>query len=72
MSISGSSREALIGKMGLVNLRGSLRIVWAVVAAFVFLARSSAAPAFGGADRATVSKNFVRETLEIIYRNNFH
>ncbi|KAG6453661.1 hypothetical protein O3G_MSEX008266 [Manduca sexta] len=37
-----------------VNMRNSLRILWTTVAAFVFLTRSSAAPTFGGPDKATM------------------
>lgn len=41
--------------MAFVSFRSTLRILWTAVAALVLLTRSSAAPAFGMADKATVS-----------------
>lgn len=41
--------------MAFVSLRASWRILWTVAVALVFFTRSSAAPAFGGTDKAMVS-----------------
>lgn len=42
-------------RMAFVSFRSTLRILWTAVAALVLLTRSSAAPAFGGTDKAMVS-----------------
>ncbi|XP_038208860.1 matrix metalloproteinase-14 isoform X10 [Zerene cesonia] len=53
MSILSSTRERIVSKnMAPISLRSSLRILWTTVAALIFLTRSSAAPAFGGTDKA--------------------
>ncbi|KAF9795125.1 hypothetical protein SFRURICE_004497, partial [Spodoptera frugiperda] len=52
MSISSRSIKISSKTMACVSLRSSLRILWTAVAALVFLTRSSAAPTFGGADKA--------------------
>uniref|UniRef100_A0A2H1W2I7 SFRICE_003166 n=1 Tax=Spodoptera frugiperda TaxID=7108 RepID=A0A2H1W2I7_SPOFR len=54
MSISSRSIKISSKTMACVSLRSSLRILWTAVAALVFLTRSSAAPTFGGADKAMV------------------
>lgn len=56
MSISSRSIKISPETMACVSLRSSLRILWTAVAALVFLTRSSAAPTFGGADKAMVSQ----------------
>ncbi|XP_013166430.1 PREDICTED: matrix metalloproteinase-14 [Papilio xuthus] len=48
-----STRDSISrSNMALVSLRSSLRILWTIAAAFVFLSRSSAAPTFGDTDKA--------------------
>lgn len=56
--MSISSRELRISprNMAFVSLRSSLRILWTATVALVFLTRSSAAPTFGNADNAMVSR----------------
>lgn len=53
MNTNRSSRE-ISRNMAFFSLRNSLRLLWTAVAALVFLTRSSAAPTFGGTDKATV------------------
>lgn len=55
MSISYNLRGNISRNMAPLSLRSSLRILWTVVAALVFLTKSSAAPTFGGISQATVS-----------------
>lgn len=55
MSIS-RNRLRITDKMAF-SLRSSLRILWTATTALVFLTRSSAAPTFGGTDKAMVSVN---------------
>ncbi|XP_014360479.2 matrix metalloproteinase-14 isoform X2 [Papilio machaon] len=48
-----STRDSISrSNMAFVSLRSSLRILWTIAAAFVFLSRSSAAPTFGDTDKA--------------------
>lgn len=49
------SRHRLSENMAFVSLKSSLRILWTATVALVFLTRSSAAPTFGGTDKAMVS-----------------
>ncbi|XP_047515273.1 stromelysin-3-like [Pieris napi] len=46
-----STRESISSNMAFVS-KNSLRILWTSVAALIFLTRSSAAPTFGGTDKA--------------------
>ncbi|XP_013144288.1 PREDICTED: matrix metalloproteinase-16 [Papilio polytes] len=52
MSLISTRESNTRSNMALVSLRSSLRILWTIAAAFVFLSRSSAAPTFGDTDKA--------------------
>lgn len=60
MTLLYISREIKSSRsMALIDMRSSLRILWAAATTVVFLTRCSAAPAFGETNKAMVSTNLV-------------